>query len=272
MTTRSYAPLEAQYLGLLYSLVHQGGEPRPDRTGTGTWSMFGYHLSHDLAQGFPLLTTKRVFWRGVLAELLWFLSGSTNTLPLKEQGVGIWDEWANDFGSLGPVYGAQWRTWGGRGVDQVQDLIDRLRRDPHTRRGVVSAWNVEDLPAMALPPCHLLWQVAVERDGRLSLQVYQRSADVFLGLPFNIASYAALTHLLARVLGREVGWLHMSLGDVHLYANHQEQALVQLARRARDLPRLEVADRGGEIDDYGAGDFTLVGYDPHPAIPAPVAV
>jgi thymidylate synthase len=268
----THAPVEAQYLHILFELAYQGGEPQAERTGTGTWRAFGRRLSHDLAHGFPLLTTKRVWWKGVLAELLWFLSGSTNTTALVEQGVHIWDAWADDFGALGPVYGSQWRSWGGRGHDQVRALVDTLRADPSSRRAVVSAWNVEDLPFMALPPCHVMWQCVVERDGRVSMAVTQRSADVFLGLPFNLASYAALTHLIARSLGREPGWLHVALGDIHLYANHAEQARIQLERRARPLPTLELADRVRDVDDARLEDFIVRGYDPHPSLRGEVAV
>jgi thymidylate synthase len=249
---------ERGYLTLLREIINIEGEPEMDRTGVGTWRMFGADLRFDLARGFPLLTTKRVFWRGVLAELLWFLRGECNATSLAEDGVHIWDAWADDFGGLGPVYGAQWRSWGGRDLDQVKALIEQVKQTPTTRRAVVSAWNVEDLPKMALPPCHILWQVAVERDGRLSMKVYQRSADIFLGLPFNIASYAALLMWLSAHLGRAPGVLHMSLGDVHLYANHREQALQQLSRRNEPLPTLSV--EGVELDELEARHFTLSDY------------
>lgn len=263
---------ERGYLELARCLVAKAKRQpaRMDRTGTGTWSLFGPDLVFDLSRGFPLLTTKRVWFKGVLAELLWFLSGTTNIAPLVEQGVHIWDAWADEFGALGPIYGAQWRTWGGRDVDQVADLVSNIQANGFSRRMVVSAWNAEDLGKMALPPCHILWQVQEGDEGELHMKVYQRSADVFLGLPFNIASYAALLSWLAAHTGKRPGRLHMSLGDAHLYTNHLAPMSVQLMREPRPLPTLSVDGRA--LDDLTLDCFTLSGYDPHPPLRGEVSV
>ncbi|HEX8971333.1 thymidylate synthase [Oryzihumus sp.] len=262
-----------QYLDLLdHVLTH--GTPKGDRTGTGTLSVFGHQMRFDLSEGFPAVTTKRLHLKSVVGELLWFLRGSTNVRWLQEQGVSIWDEWADDQGELGPVYGYQWRSWptpDGRHVDQVAAVIESIRTNPDSRRHIVSAWNVSDLEQMALPPCHTLFQFYVA-DGRLSCQLYQRSGDIFLGVPFNIASYALLTHMVAQVCELEVGDFVHTLGDAHLYTNHVDQAREQLSREPRALPTLRLnPDRKG-IDEFEMGDVELVGYDPHPAIKAPIAV
>jgi thymidylate synthase len=268
-----------QYLDLLTRVLDEGVE-KSDRTGTGTLSVFGHQMRFDLAAGFPLLTTKKVHTRSVFAELLWFLRGETNVRWLQERGVTIWDEWADERGDLGPVYGAQWRSWptpDGRHVDQLAEVVDALRRNPDSRRHVVSAWNVADVPSMALPPCHALFQFyvapPVERGrGRLSCQLYQRSADVFLGVPFNIASYALLTHLVAQVVDLEVGDFVHTLGDAHLYLNHLDHARLQLAREPRPLPVLWLDPAVTELDAFDLEHIDVVGYDPHPAIKAPIAV
>ena len=262
-----------QYLDLLRRVLDDGAE-KGDRTGTGTLSVFGEQLRFDLSDGFPLVTTKKVHVRSVVGELLWFVRGDTNVHWLQERGISIWDEWADEDGELGPVYGRQWRAWAapdGRHVDQLAALIEGIRRDPDSRRHVVSAWNVADLPAMALAPCHALFQFYVA-DGRLSCQLYQRSADLFLGVPFNIASYALLTHMVAQVTDLEPGDFVHTLGDAHLYRNHVEQAREQLAREPRALPRLELDPACREIDDFELDSIAVVGYDPHPAIRAPIAV
>ncbi len=265
------------YLELVRHVLDHG-HSKADRTGTGTLSLFGHQLRLDLQAGFPLLTTKRVFFRGVVEELLWFIRGATNARELEERGVRIWSPWAGEDGELGPVYGAQWRSWptpDGRRIDQLAEVLDGLRDDPDSRRHIVSAWNVGELEAMNLPPCHLLFQLYVAQ-GRLSCQVYQRSADLFLGVPFNIASYSLLTHLMARHVGLEVGELIWTGGDCHLYENHLEQAREQLSREPRPLPGLRWVS--GETDLFRAAELTqpelveLDGYDPHPAIKAPVAV
>ena len=262
-----------QYLDLMHRVLTTGTEQQ-DRTGTGTLSVFGAQMRFDLRQGFPVLTTKKLHLRSIFVELLWFLRGETNVRWLQERGVSIWNEWADADGELGPVYGKQWRDWAaadGRHLDQIATLIDQLRTEPHSRRMVVTAWNPGDLHAMALAPCHCLFQCHVA-DGRLSLQLYQRSADIFLGVPFNIASYALLTHLLADQAGLAVGDFIWTGGDCHLYLNHLEQAQMQLAREPGVLPRLEIRRRAPAIDGYEYDDFVLHGYEAQPHIKAPVAV
>ena len=262
-----------QYLALMDRVLSTGTETI-DRTGVGTLSAFGAQMRFDLAAGFPLLTTKKLHLRSIIVELLWFLRGDTNVRWLQERGVGIWDEWADERGDLGPVYGKQWRDWAasdGRQIDQIAELIATIRGDPGSRRQIVSAWNPGDLHAMALAPCHCLFQTHVA-NGRLSLQLYQRSADIFLGVPFNIASYALLTHLLAQQCELEVGDFVWTGGDCHLYRNHLEQARTQLARRPGPLPQLEIVRRADAIDAYDYEDFVLHGYEAQPHIKAPVAV
>ena len=262
-----------QYLDLLQRVLDDGAS-KDDRTGTGTLSVFGHQMRFDLAAGFPLVTTKKVHLRSVVGELLWFLRGDTNVSWLQERGITIWDEWADENGELGPVYGRQWRSWptpDGRQVDQLAEVIERIRTEPDSRRHVVSAWNVADLPEMALAPCHAFFQFYVA-DGRLSCQLYQRSADTFLGVPFNIASYALLTHMVAQVTELEVGEFVHTLGDAHLYLNHLDQAREQLGREPRALPRLVLDPACREIDDFELESVTVHGYDPHPAIRAPIAV
>ena len=262
-----------QYLQLLRHVLEQGAD-KADRTGTGTRSVFGWQMRFDLADGFPLVTTKKLHLRSIIHELLWFLRGETNIAYLKEHGVGIWDEWADEHGELGPVYGRQWRAWpDGQGghIDQMRWVVDEIRRNPDSRRLVVSAWNVAELPQMALMPCHSLFQFYVV-DGKLSCQLYQRSGDIFLGVPFNIASYALLTHMMAQVTGLGVGDFVHTLGDAHLYANHFEQAREQLARAPRPLPRLRLNPAVTDLFSFGYDDIAIEGYDPHPAIRAPVAV
>lgn len=264
---------EDGYLDLLRLLL-SGGVERGDRTGTGTRSIFGHTLRFDLAQGFPLLTTKRVFFRGAVHEMLWFLSGSTNTQYLVENGVHIWDEWADENGELGPVYGKQWRRWqaaDGREIDQIAALVEGLKSNPNGRRHIFTGWNVGELQDMALPPCHMTYQYYVA-DGRLSGVLYQRSADVFLGVPFNICEAALLIHMLAQQCGLEVGELVWFGADVHLYMNHLAQAEQQLQRTPRPLPTLSLRRRPDSIFDYRFEDFDLQGYEPHPSIAAPVAV
>jgi thymidylate synthase len=267
-----------QYLDLLQRVLDDGAV-KDDRTGTGTRSVFGHQMRFDLSQGFPLVTTKKVHTRSVFAELLWFLRGDTNVTWLHERGVTIWDEWADDNGDLGPVYGYQWRSWptpDGEHVDQIAQVVESIRRDPDSRRHLVSAWNVADIPQMALPPCHALFQfyVAPAPDGpaRLSCQLYQRSADVFLGVPFNIASYALLTHMVAAVTGLALGDFVHTLGDAHLYANHLQQARLQLTREPRPLPTLRLDPAVTELDGFDLEHITLDGYQPHPGITAPIAV
>jgi len=261
------------YLDLLRH-VREHGVRKGDRTGTGTLSVFGPQMRFDLAKGFPLLTTKKIHMKSVIHELLWFLQGSTNVAYLREHGVTIWDEWADERGELGPVYGYQWRSWpapDGRHIDQISELIAQLKSNPDSRRLVVSAWNVADIPKMALAPCHALFQFYVA-EGRLSCQLYQRSADMFLGVPFNIASYALLTLMVAQVTGLKPGELVHTLGDAHLYLNHLEQADEQLARTPRPLPVMKLDPSVKDIFGFRYEDFSLEGYDPHPAIRAPIAV
>lgn len=261
------------YLDLLAEVRHHGTE-KGDRTGTGTRSVFGRQLRFDLARGFPLVTTKKVHTRSVIHELLWFLAGDTNIAYLNRHGVSIWDEWADGNGDLGPVYGAQWRSWAapdGRTIDQLAAVVERIRRDPDSRRLVVSAWNVADLDRMALAPCHALFQFYVA-DGRVSCQLYQRSADLFLGVPFNIASYALLTHMVAQVSGHAPGDFVHTFGDAHVYRNHFEQVDRQLEREPRPLPTLRLDPGVDDLFGFRFEDIVIEGYDPHPAIRAPVAV
>lgn len=261
------------YLDLLDTILRTGSR-KDDRTGTGTFSIFGHQMRFDLAEGFPLLTTKKLHLKSIVYELLWFLSGDTNIQYLNEHGVSIWNEWADAQGNLGPIYGRQWRSWSGPdhgAIDQISQVIDQIRENPDSRRLIVSAWNVGDLPRMALPPCHLLFQFYVA-DGRLSCQLYQRSADVFLGVPFNIASYALLTTMVAQVCELEAGDFVHTFGDVHLYLNHVEQAKLQLGREPRPLPRIILNPEVDSIFDFRFEDFHLEGYTPHPHIKAPVAV
>ena len=262
-----------QYLELMQHVLTHGSR-KGDRTGTGTLSVFGYQMRFDLGQGFPLLTTKKVHLRSILHELLWFLRGDSNIQYLKDNGVSIWDEWADENGELGPVYGVQWRSWpatDGRHVDQISNLLRELRENPNSRRLIVSAWNVADLDRMALPPCHAFFQFYVA-DGKLSCQLYQRSADIFLGVPFNIASYALLTLMIAQVSGLQPGEFIHTLGDAHLYSNHLEQARLQLTRTPRALPVMRLNPAVHSLFEFRYEDFELLNYDPHPAIKAPVAV
>jgi len=262
-----------QYLDLIRHVMRHGVR-KDDRTGTGTLSVFGHQMRFDLAQGFPLLTTKKVHTKSVIHELLWFLRGDTNIRYLKEHGVSIWDEWADNNGDLGPVYGAQWRSWpapDGRHIDQISEVARAIRENPDSRRLIVSAWNVSEIERMALPPCHLLFQFYVAQ-GRLSCQLYQRSADIFLGVPFNIASYALLTMMMAQATGLKPGEFVHTLGDAHLYLNHLEQAETQLAREPRALPSMRLNPEKTSLFDFNFDDFELLNYDPHPSIKAPVAV
>jgi thymidylate synthase len=266
-------PIRTQYEDFMRH-VFTNGVAKDDRTGTGTVSVFGYQMRFDLAEGFPLVTTKKVHFRSVAYELLWFLRGDSNVRWLQEHGVTIWDEWADEHGDLGPVYGVQWRSWptpDGGHVDQIAEVVRQLREEPDSRRIVVSAWNVADLPRMALHPCHAFFQFHVA-DGRLSCQLYQRSADVFLGVPFNIASYALLTHMLAQQAELEPGDLVWTGGDCHIYDNHREQVATQLARDPFPYPTLHLRRRPASILDFEFEDFDVVGYEYHPAIRAPVAV
>lgn len=262
-----------QYLDLLRR-VRDHGATKTDRTGTGTISVFGHQMRFDLAEGFPLVTTKKLHVRSIIVELLWFLSGATNTQYLKEHGVSIWDEWADSEGNLGPVYGKQWRSWeaaDGTTIDQIANAVSDLKRNPDSRRIIVTAWNPADLSKMALAPCHCLFQFYVA-DGKLSCQLYQRSADIFLGVPFNIASYALLTMMMAQVTDLKPGEFVHTFGDAHLYLNHLEQADLQLSREPRPLPKMMINPAVASIFDFKYEDFELQGYDPHPHIKAPVAV
>jgi thymidylate synthase len=261
-----------QYLDLLDHVLTTGVR-KSDRTGTGTRSVFGYQMRFDLAEGFPLVTTKKVHVRSIIHELLWFLRGETNVQYLRENGVTIWDEWADPDGELGPVYGKQWRSWEGAGgeVDQMRDVVEQIKTNPDSRRLIVSAWNVSDVPRMALPPCHLLFQFYVA-EGRLSCQLYQRSADTFLGVPFNIASYALLTMMVAQTTGLEPGDFVHTLGDAHLYDNHLEQAALQLTRTPLPLPTMRLNPAVTDLFAFRFEDFALENYEPHPHIKAPVAV
>jgi thymidylate synthase len=267
------APGERQYLDLVAEILEHGAR-KSDRTGTGTLSVFGRQLRFGLEDSFPLLTTKKLHLKSILYELLWFLRGETSVRWLQERGVTIWDEWADESGDLGPVYGYQWRHWrvpGGGEIDQITKVIDSIRRKPDSRRHIVSAWNPADVDRMALPPCHLLFQFYVA-GGRLSCQMYQRSADLFLGVPFNIASYSALTLMVAQVTGLKPAEFILTLGDAHLYLNHLDQARIQLEREPRPFPRLRLNPAVRELLDFRYEDFTLESYEPHPAIKAPIAV
>jgi thymidylate synthase len=262
-----------QYLDLMDHVL-QHGHAKSDRTGTGTKSVFGWQMRFDLLAGFPLLTTKKLHIRSIVHELLWFLRGDTNIRYLKDNGVSIWDDWADQNGDLGPVYGAQWRAWptsDGRHIDQIAQVLDSLKRNPDSRRHIVSAWNPAEVDRMRLPPCHALFQFYVA-DDRLSCQLYQRSADIFLGVPFNIASYALLTLMVAQVCGYRPGEFVHTLGDAHLYANHLDQTRLQLGREPRALPTLRLNPAVSDLFSFRYEDFTIEGYDPHPHIPAPVAV
>jgi thymidylate synthase len=262
-----------QYLELLHH-VRTNGVFKDDRTGTGTISVFGYQMRFNLSEGFPAITTKKLHFRSIIGELLWFLKGDTNIHSLHENGVSIWDEWADENGNLGPIYGYQWRSWptaDGRHVDQITQVLEQIKSNPSSRRLLVSAWNVGEIEKMALPPCHSMFQFYVV-DGRLSCQLYQRSADIFLGVPFNIASYSLLTLMIAQIVGLEPGDFVHTLGDAHLYLNHQEQADLQLTREPRPLPQMNINTEVDSLFDFKYDDFEIVGYDPYPGIRAPVAV
>jgi len=262
-----------QYLDLLDHIVKNGTQ-KGDRTGTGTLSTFGYQMRFDLSEGFPLVTTKKLHIKSIIHELLWFIAGDTNIKYLKDNGVRIWDEWADENGNLGPVYGYQWRSWpnpNGGTVDQLKGLVEQIKNNPNSRRHIITAWNPADIPNMALPPCHCLFQFYVA-DGKLSCQLYQRSADTFLGVPFNIASYALLTHMMAQVCNLEVGEFIHSFGDVHLYNNHLEQTKIQLQRTPRPLPKLKINPEVTDLFAFKFEDFEILEYDPHPHIKAAVSV
>ena len=269
----SYSGQVRAYLDLLQKVLDQGTR-KNDRTGTGTLSLFGHQMRFDLAQGFPCLTTKKLHLRSIIVELLWFLRGDTNVRYLHEHDVSIWDEWAREDGDLGPVYGYQWRSWptpDGGHIDQIAGVVEQIKKNPDSRRLIVSAWNVAQIEEMALPPCHCLFQFYVA-DGKLSCQLYQRSADLFLGVPFNIASYALLTRMVAQVCGLAPGEFVHSFGDVHLYLNHESQARLQLTREPRPLPQMRINPEVRDLFAFTPKDFELVGYDPHPGIKAPIAV
>ncbi len=262
-----------QYHDLMTHVLEHGTR-KEDRTGTGTLSVFGYQTRYNLSEGFPMVTTKKLHLKSIVHELLWFLKGESNIQYLKENGVSIWDEWADEEGNLGPVYGVQWRSWqgaDGKTIDQIADVIGQIKQNPDSRRLIVSAWNVGEISNMALPPCHAFFQFYVA-NGKLSCQLYQRSADIFLGVPFNIASYALLTMMVAEVTGLELGDFVHTIGDAHLYLNHVDQARLQLSRELRSLPKMEIRKGVTSIFDFKYEDFKLVGYDPHPHIKAPVAV
>jgi thymidylate synthase len=269
-----------EYLNLLQHILEHG-EKKEDRTGTGTLSVFGWQSRYDLSQGFPALTTKKLHLKSIIHELLWFLQGDTNIKYLKENNVSIWDEWADAEGNLGPVYGYQWRHWGkawgdkenaGKGVDQIAQVVEQIKKNPDSRRHIVSAWNASDIDKMKLPPCHALFQFYVHADKRLSCQLYQRSADIFLGVPFNIASYALLTLMVAQVTSLKPGTFVHTLGDAHLYLNHIDQAKLQLSREPRPLPKMTINPNVKSIFEFKFEDFILENYDPHPGIKAPIAV
>ncbi|WP_027724445.1 thymidylate synthase [Tuberibacillus calidus] len=262
-----------QYLDLCQRILNEGHE-KADRTGTGTISIFGHQMRFSLQEGFPLLTTKKLHVRSIIHELIWFLRGETNIRYLKENGVSIWDEWADEEGNLGPIYGHQWRSWPGKSgetIDQIAQVVEEIRKNPNSRRLVVTAWNPADIPEMALPPCHCLFQFYVQ-DGRLSCQLYQRSGDVFLGVPFNIASYALLTHMIAHVTGLQVGDFIHTLGDAHIYLNHLDQVRLQLTRDPRPLPKLVIHRQVDNLFDFKYEDFSIVDYHPHPHIKGEVSV
>ncbi|MFE7062314.1 thymidylate synthase [Sutcliffiella sp. NPDC057660] len=262
-----------QYLDLCRHILHNGTK-KEDRTGTGTISTFGYQMRYDLAEGFPVVTTKKLHLKSIIHELLWFLSGDTNIKYLQDNGVRIWNEWADENGDLGPVYGYQWRSWptpDGKSIDQITNVVEQIKNNPDSRRLIVSAWNVANVDSMALPPCHTMFQFYVA-DGKLSCQLYQRSADVFLGVPFNIASYALLTMMVAQVCDLEPGEFIHTLGDAHIYTNHLDQVELQLGREPKDLPTMEINKEVKSLFDFTYEDFNLVGYDPHPAIKGVVSV
>lgn len=262
-----------QYHDLMRHVLEHGTK-KEDRTGTGTLSVFGYQARYDLSEGFPLVTTKKLHTKSIIHELLWFLKGETNIKYLKENGVSIWDEWADEEGNLGPVYGSQWRSWhgaNGETIDQIGSVVHQIKTNPDSRRLIVSAWNVAEIEKMALPPCHAFFQFYVA-DGKLSCQLYQRSADIFLGVPFNIASYALLTMMMAQVCGLKPGDFVHTMGDAHLYSNHIEQAKLQLSRECRKLPKMHINPKVTNILDFKFDDFTLEGYDPHPHIKGAVAI